>query len=360
MDYRLWIHRLKRVAVKTAWSAWSTVVAKPRVELVHQRDIPGEPREYEFVRRCVGSAYIEPLYGYVIGGNGYLLGDSLLTNYPFTKPPWRNGLTSPWQFMKARHDGGVHFERHRSVISLRHFWEWNYFHFFVDVLGKLRLFDESGIDPSTPIVLGYYAVELPFVQQVIGLGQLKQRNWIIQGNTCVLADEVFYGRTRQGYRHKLDYVMDLMGVPKPPDSFNDRIFLTRKKGGSRSVTNLDQVEAVLQEYGFRIVDTAGLSIAEQIDLFSKARYLLGVHGAGMTNIMFRRGAPLSVLEFHPATYVTDDFLIMCREWGYRFDRLACNPVGSSIPQHASIHIDPAQLRQKIEQMLKNEEPCFAD
>ena len=360
MDKRLWADRLTKVNDKIAWSTWSILSAKPRVELVHQRDIPGEPGDYEFVRRCVGPAYIEPRFGYVIGGNSYLIEESLLPNFSFHKPPWRIGLASSRDFAKTRRGRGKRIEYHPKVISLRHFWEWNYYHFYLDVLGKIQLFDEVGIDPTTPIVLGRYAMELPFVQQVISQGDLQKRNWIIQDNCYVLADEVYYCRTRQRYKDKMDHVMDLMGVSNHIDHYNDRVFLTRKKDGPRSILNMDQVEPVLCEYDFHIVDTAQMPISEQIDIFSKARYLLAVHGAGMTNLMYRRDAPMSVLEIHAIGFVGDDahelyrrvdFRNMCREWGHQFYRLACRPGGNPDPLHASIYIDPTELRQKIEQML---------
>jgi hypothetical protein len=355
MNTPLWADRLIRMSGKTTWSAWSSLITRPHVELIHQRDIPGEPEGYEFVRRCVEPTYIEPVFGYAISGNGYLIEESLLPNFPYPKPPWRVGLASPKDFYKAQRGTGKRITHHSKVISLRHFWEWNYYHFYLDVLGKIQLFDKIGIDPTTPIILGRYAIELPFVQQVISQGDLKQRNWIVQDNNYVLADEVYYCRTRQSYKDKIDHVLDLMRVPNHLDRYSDRIFLARKRDGPRSIANMDHIEPIVREYGFRIIDTAELSIAEQIDLFSKVRYLLAVHGAGMTNMIFRRDAPMSVLEIHATTYVSEDFRNMCHEWGYQFDRLACFPSGSANPQHASIHIDPLHLRQKIEHMLKVED-----
>jgi hypothetical protein len=346
-----WTERLVRASGKLAWSAQSIMAPKPHIELLHRRHIPDERDGDEYVKLCAGSTYIEPAWGYVISSSGYLIDESLLPNFFYHKPPWRIGLASPKAFWEARRGVGKRVEYHPRVISLRHFWEWNYYHFYLDVLGKIQLFDEIGIDPTTPLVLGRYAIELPFVQQIINRGALKERNWIIQDNCYVVADEVYYCRTRQCYKAKMDHLMDLMGIPNHLDNYSNRIFLTRKRNGPRSIANMDQIEPILREYGFRIIDAAELSIAEQIDEFSKTRYLVAIHGAGMTNMSFRRDAPLSVLEIHLATWVNEDFRNMCREWGYEIDRLACQPAGGANPLHAYVYIDPLQLRRKIEQML---------
>ena len=103
-------------------------------------------------------------------------------------------MPSPVGFVQAQH-GRARTVRHRSVISLRHPWEWNYYHFYLDVLGKIRIFDELGIDQSTPLVVGRYAMDLPFAQQVLQTGGLKDRTWIVQADTYILADEVYYCRT---------------------------------------------------------------------------------------------------------------------------------------------------------------------
>jgi capsular polysaccharide biosynthesis protein len=149
----------------------------------------------------------------------------------------------------------------------------------------------------------------------------------------------------------MDHLLDLMNVPAGAhDESANRVFLTRPPG-PRSILNMDEVEPVLKEYDFEIADTSAMSVDEQITVFARARYLLAVHGAGMTNIIFRRGAPLSVLEIHPEVHCSQDFMNMCREWSYEHDRLSCRTGGSRDYRHASLHVDPGALRARIERML---------
>ena len=65
-----------------------------------------------------------------------------------------------------------------------------------------------------------------------------------------------------------------------------KIYISRKKGGWRSVVNEDEVTAKLEQEGFTILRAENLSLVEQIRLFSQARLIVGLHGAGLTNILF--------------------------------------------------------------------------
>jgi hypothetical protein len=73
----------------------------------------------------------------------------------------------------------------------------------------------------------------------------------------------------------------------------------------------------------------------------------------MTNIIFRRGAPMSVLEIHPEVHCSRDFMNICHDYGYQHARLPCRPGGSPDWRHASLYIDPGELRTHIERMLSS-------
>jgi hypothetical protein len=342
-----------KAANRSGWSSLTHIRPAPEVETVWSRDVEvNGGTATEFVKRCVGPSYLEPKHGYVVHENGVLLDESIQPSLHLPKPLWRSGGTpSVVAFLRAKRRDAARGAHHASVISLRHLWEWNYYHFFLDVLGKLSLFDGVGLDPQTPLVLGRYADQVPFVRQVLARGELARRNWIIQDNVHVRSSEIYYCRSFEGYRTKMDHLLDQMDVPVGRhDDSTDRVFLTRPLG-ARTVLNMDEIEPLLKEYDFEIVDTSKMTVDDQIATFMRTRHLLAVHGAGMTNIIFRRGAPMSVLEIHPEVHCSPDFMNICHEYGYEHARLACRPGGSPDWRHASLCIDPVELRTHIEGML---------
>jgi hypothetical protein len=75
------------------------------------------------------------------------------------------------------------------------------------------------------------------------------------------------------------------------------IWVTRRSASKRRLLNEDELIEVAREIipGLVVVDTANLDIPEQISLFSGADYVLGAHGAGLSNAIFCE-CPLGILE----------------------------------------------------------------
>lgn len=342
---------LSKATNKVAWTVRG--LGRPvKVEVLH--DARGNQCP-EYVKRITGPVYLEPLYGYPITADGALIEEAMDPHFPTRTPTWRNGLPSLRWFERTIRQPEL-IDHRASVVSLRHFWEWNYYHFHLDVLGKLKLLREQGIPRELPLALGRYARELPFVAALIQMGRLSQRDWIIpdiENRRIVLADELIYCRIDGlSYRNRVSHFLDEMELPPVPPGSSDKIFLNRGPAASRRIINFAEIRPVIEKLGFRIVDTAKLSIAEQIAIFSGTRYMAAIHGAGVTNIIYRRGFPLSLLELHASTFVNDDMKNICTEFGYAYDRLACDPVrGEKAPQ-ASIYVEPSKLRRALDIMLQ--------
>jgi hypothetical protein len=336
-----------KVTSKAFWSV-SNAISEPDIRDIHRRAEGPEPGEY--VCATNGTAFIEPQWGYVITDNARLVEASLYPNFEPHNPLWRIGGASPSDFFRNRNKGR-HFKR---VISLRHFWEWNYYHFYFDVLGKLNLLKDVGITDDVPLVLGPYVHEMGWTRQILAQGELAKRTWIIPETEFISADEVVFCRTQQDYRLKMNHVMDQMGVMPKADQRNERIFLDRADAKNRRILNFAEIKAIADELGFRYVDSlSGLSVPQQIDLFANTRQLVAIHGAGITNVLFRRDAAMNVLELHSARYISTDFKRMCREYHHGYDTLPGVPEPGH-KMHASFTLSPTEFRAKLQAMLATE------
>jgi capsular polysaccharide biosynthesis protein len=68
----------------------------------------------------------------------------------------------------------------------------------------------------------------------------------------------------------------------------DRVYISRK---SRTLTNEAEVQELVQQYGFQVVQLEQLSLDDQVVLFAQARAIMGFHGAGLANILYCQAQP---------------------------------------------------------------------
>jgi hypothetical protein len=341
--------RLTKVARKAAW----TVLGAARHKDAGARTIYSRfgktrsgLRAEEMVRAVTGSVLIEPSWGYVIQSGVRLFEESTGPNWTAgEKAPWRLAMPSIRDARAAAQLKGV--RRYPMVISLRHWWEWNYFHFWIDVLGKLSLLASAGIDVArSPLVLGSYASELPFVRQLLGRAGLAELDWVV-ADGYIAADEVVYCKTLRPYRERLDHVMDLLRVPKQPRGERS-LFIGRGRAATRRIANHAEVARVLVERGFEEVHPEQMSIDEQIATFSQASRVVAVHGAALVGLAFRRSSGMAVLELSGSSYGNDDYATLCSEYGYQWQGLVGNTIPGRAPQHADFAVDLEQLRHTLD------------
>ncbi len=75
-----------------------------------------------------------------------------------------------------------------------------------------------------------------------------------------------------------------------------RLYITRRNAKHRRVENEAEVAAILQEFGFEIIELERLSFRDQLDLFQQAAVVAGPHGAGLVATVF--SGPLTLLVFY--------------------------------------------------------------
>ena len=90
------------------------------------------------------------------------------------------------------------------------------------------------------------------------------------------------------------------GIPPKLGAGHRKIFISRKDT-TRDITNARELEQALATEGWEIIEPGTLSFREQIAIFRQARIIAGIHGAGMTNLLW---APQGtrVVELMPRTF----------------------------------------------------------
>jgi glycosyltransferase involved in cell wall biosynthesis len=122
----------------------------------------------------------------------------------------------------------------------------------------------------------------------------------------------------------------------------NRRLLIERKGPTRKIDNFEQVQAFLSGHGFETIFLEGLSIVEQILLFQSAEFVIGAHGAGLTNLLFCKPGT-KVIEFMPAVEMRPFFWMISEKLNLVHAVQFCPTVDGACFQ-ASINVDIAKLQ----------------
>lgn len=123
-----------------------------------------------------------------------------------------------------------------------------------------------------------------------------------------------------------------------------RLFVARK-GPSRKVHNLEQVQDVLSRYDFETVYLEGMSTADQITLFQSAEFIIGPHGAGLSNLLFCEPGT-KVIEFMPSVEMRTFFWLISTKLDLVHGMQFCATVEAQDFQ-SSITVDIGKLQTLI-------------
>src|SRR5579883_2958202 len=308
----------------------------PRINTAFAR--PAGSGRVEYLYRIKEKCVVEPRFGFVILPTAGIVWQSVSqTDYvPFPTHCTDLGcVPSPLDYL-ARSRVASRYEP--RVASLRTLHENNYWHFLHDTLGKVSFFADHGIPEDIPLVVGANLYDSRFFQEALSRGMLAGRRLIRQDSFYIRADEVVFGAPFPHDRRRFEKTLGLLNAPVPDKNANRKVYLTRARSRGRYVANDDEVGQISREAGFDVVDTDNLTIADQMELFGTIRYLIGVHGAGLTNMIFRRDLPLSLLELFDPGHIAPHYYWLADDFGHAYDAL----VGESdTASPGGFRIDPA-------------------
>ena len=243
----------------------------------------------------------------------------------------------------------------REALWITDYWSTAYFHWLADALTRLfvvrdRMQDWLLILPGTYRECDYVASSLKAfgVTNVDFIGAnevLECRSLLMPSHTAPSGQ--FIGEAIQGVRRLL---LDAYGSV---DGEESRVYITRSKATKRRIINEDEITPVLKRFGFETVVAEELSFAEQVRIFSRARYLVSNHGAGLTNMLFMRDGG-SVLELrHQTDCINNCYFTLAAALDFNYFYQTC-PAQNSIadPHEADLVVHPGELEGNLAALIQ--------
>lgn len=250
---------------------------------------------------------------------------------------------NPRFFSHLRKPGRVLSE----AVLLHHVHGDNYFHFFLYVLSKAAVAEFAGIPDTIPLLVPEGTARTGFFKRAVEAGVFGKRQLIVQGKRDVVRVETAHVvRVWFNDRRYHGWIAERLRPEAPSGS--RRLFVLRgaNAANGRQFRNQDKVSALAQAYGFELVDPAGLDLVQQAALFSTAGVLLGAHGAGLTNLIFRAGAPCHIIELFSPTMGSPQYYMLARELGFTYEsQMTLAPEGRGFT--ATTEVDLAELERAL-------------
>jgi signal peptidase I len=150
-----------------------------------------------------------------------------------------------------------------------------------------------------------------------------------------------------------DFVWNKFEVKSSIGDKGDKVYISRAKASRRKVVNEEEVAYTLKnEYGFSIVNLEDFSFFDQVKIIYHAKYLVGIHGGGLTHIHFLK-AGSSVLELRKENdFENNVYYFLSDSLAVNYKYLFCKHRQiSSSANNFDLKVEIAELRKSVEDLL---------
>jgi hypothetical protein len=174
-------------------------------------------------------------------------------------------------------------------------WSNNYFHWITEVLPKIIYLKENFSEIDILLPRQYVSEYQISSLKLLGVSIRKIKKLAFVNNLILPSRQAPYPA-----HYNPKYLSMLTNTILCNTTLNislgRRLFVTRKTASCRKIQNEEEVKIVVGKYGFAIVDFAEYQFEQQVSISRSADIIMGIHGAGLTNILFcKEGA--TVFEF---------------------------------------------------------------
>lgn len=175
-------------------------------------------------------------------------------------------------------------------------WSDTYFHWTFDVLVKLQAIRSTTL--CTQIALPFFLQRNSYV--VESLNFLGYRITFLASKKVYLFKKLYVQMNTNYFSvDPLNGIQKMIFSSVSSSISADRIYISRKYALRRHLSNEEKLMDQLQKFGFREVSLEKMSWKEQVLLFEGAEIVVGMHGAGLSNLVYCKRLRL-VVEMLPS------------------------------------------------------------
>jgi hypothetical protein len=230
----------------------------------------------------------------------------ILKEYCSSHPvPLRDRLLIPFKRV------GYKKKKLEFALSLVTLFGDNFHHFLAEVV-PLIIYGQKIFGESVPMLIPAYYFKQPYIAPYL---RLLQVNWVtFESREQVLVSDliVFKNLSIALFNPQILDQIRFRLAPNPASIPWRRVFISRAKARFRKVCDEEKLYHILKEKGFEILCLEDYAIEDQIRIFSETKFLIGIHGAGLTNMVYmpKGGKVLELRAITKETHIYNIFYVM--------------------------------------------------
>lgn len=255
----------------------------------------------------------------------------------------------------------IQLDSDKTYVVIHHPW-FNYYHWVCESIFRLWIVRRK-LEQMILILPEYYKSADFIVGSLEPFG-IKEVYYIPKGKSllvqhlclpqikpiCDSYNQVHLNQVRNFY---WDYVLSRKPVSV---SQTKKLYISRKLAKRRMVVNEHELVTVLLKFGFEVFYPENFAFLEQVVIFSNVMYVVGMHGSGLTNMLFMRKG-VSVLELHKnktneLDHPSPLFWYMAEALGIFYYHQPCETVGREDYFDGDYFVDIGQLEKNLARMIK--------
>jgi capsular polysaccharide biosynthesis protein len=228
----------------------------------------------------------------------------------------------------------------------------NYHHWMLDCLPRLLAAEEEHPDERVVLLPRYYCRQ-PYIAFTLRIfPRIEQIRWI-DARTKTRVQRLAFVPRQTGHRlaaqlaEVAERLRDISGEP----GSSRRLYFSRADASRRRARNEDELIPVLRSFDFEIVKVDPHRPWEQVQASAGADLMVGVHGAGLTNLMFMRpGGHLLELRHNRQDIFFDAYRPMAEMLGIVYSTQLCEiaeEVTGFNTKETDLLVDPDLLRENL-------------
>ena len=188
----------------------------------------------------------------------------------------------------------------------------NYFHWLCQVLPRIDLLRQHGVDLSEVDNFLIPSIKSKFIEESLNHFGIKKSQLIYQNeNTDYIFSDVVVPCEANHHIHLSKWSIEFLNNEfLVPQKFNKKIYIHRESSNGRNIFNEEEVYSLLDSLGFVKVELENFTIQDQAAIFNAADVIISPHGASLANLIFcRKGT--KVIELFNSSYFSPLYWNIC-------------------------------------------------